>query len=92
MPSPAKHAALEAHGFRLPRVCATCTHWDPHGSLRGPAWGTCSKIRYTHEKHSAPSMHAGVPEYGTCNDHELDQDALTIAVGDDYARRYAEGL
>lgn len=89
MPDPNKHAALAAHGFKIAKVCATCVHWSPTGAT-GHGWGKCSLIRYSHTKHTEEDRPTGVPEYGSCDKHGLDLRSLTIAVGEDYAARYAE--
>ncbi len=88
MPDPNKHAVLAARGFKIQKVCSTCSHWDPSMHTKS-GWGTCALAEYEHEKHTKP-MKAGTPEIGGCDDHAVDPRYVTYVVGEDYALRYSE--
>ena len=87
MPDVAKHAALEAIGFRVAPVCCLCKRWASPLDRPPAAWGHCGLAPYEHEKHTAPGL-AGTPAVGTCGDFKLDPDKLAVRVGSDYAARY----
>ena len=89
MPDENKHAALEAQGFGIAPVCATCKHWRGRmGRLHRSGWGKCAKADYAHGKHLRPNQ-AGTPDVGTCRLHVLDLDAVDVIAGRDYTARYA---
>lgn len=89
MPDPNKHAALEAAGFAIQKVCGTCKWWEPESA--NPLddwWAPCTKIPYEHQKHSGVKL-AGTPFIGGCDSHELAFGPLLRHVGNDYMERYA---
>ncbi len=70
MPDPAKLEALQAAGFKILPVCATCRFLDRAGP-RNWAWGTCQIIKYRHEKHTGEARQATVHVAGSCDKHEM---------------------
>lgn len=71
MPDRSKLEALRDAGFTIADTCLTCAFWLSPGG----GWGRCGKIRYGHEKHTQPAMHAGTPSNGACPQYERSEKA-----------------
>lgn len=69
MPDQNKLDALAKAGFSIKATCGLCSH----ATIRvGSDWGTCSKIRYEHGKHTGPSRDVSIHRAGGCPLFELD--------------------
>lgn len=69
MPDKTKLDALDKAGFKIKATCGICVH----ATIRvGSDWGTCSLIRYEHEKHTGSPRDASIHKAGGCALFELD--------------------
>lgn len=70
MPDVNKFAKLEEIGFIVPMTCPLCEH----SNFLSPRafWGTCSKHKYKHLKHTGPARGVSIPRTGCCIDLIVD--------------------
>jgi hypothetical protein len=82
VPDPKKLAVLEARGFKLRDVCATCTHFV-NGSQR--LWGHCADVPPTHAKHT-DGARVSVRADGWCTRYTPDRRDIDNAAAAGFGR------